>query len=265
MITRSSIFRQRIRGVVFPFLLLLSCCATQAEDLQVSAAVSLKQSLEALTPVFQAAHPGARISLNFGASGSLARQIEAGAPVDVFLSASSAVMDRLDAHQLVVSNSRKALLGNQIVLVINPALALSIKDFSELAQAGRVGLGDPSFVPVGQYGRQTLEALNLWQPLQGKLVYGADAHQVLTYALRHEVDAALVFATDTRGVAPNLLKVVAVAPSESHQPIHYEVARIAASTHGTLAMDYLRFLESGRAGLEFTRNGFTVLNPNTKP
>jgi molybdate transport system substrate-binding protein len=264
MITRSHVFRQQLQSMALFLALLVAIPAGFAEDLQVSAAVSLKQSLEALTPVFQAAHPGARLYLNFGASGTLARQIEAGAPVDVFFSASSDPMNRLERQKLLAPASRKVLLGNEIVLVVNPK-SVTIKSFTDLPHGGRLGMGDPAFVPVGQYARQTLKSLQLWSALKPQLVFGADAHQVLTYALRHEVDAALVFATDMRGIDPEQLKVVATAPANSHQPIRYEAAVVAASGHSLLAREYLNFLGSAQASAEFASHGFTRPDGVGKP
>jgi molybdate transport system substrate-binding protein len=263
MISLSFPIRQwRSRYQIF---LALCCCAgtLHAEDLQISAAISLKESLEALTPVFQAAHPGVRLYLNFGASGSLARQVEAGAPVDVFFSASSEVMARLEGKGLLTAGTPTALLGNEIVLVVNPALAQDIRGFSDLSKVGRLGLGNPAFVPAGQYARQTLEALGLWAALKDRMVLGGDARQVLTYAARHEVDAALVFATDARTLEPHQLVLVATAPAGSHEAIGYEVAAIKASTHPQLAALYVNFLHSPQAAAEFTRHGFT-LNPPKK-
>lgn len=264
MISLKLRWQQFFRMTIGLALVLLGANSAYAEDLQISAAISLKDSLEALTPVFQASHPGTRLYLNFGASGSLARQVEAGAPVDVFFSASSTVMNRMESKNLLMAGSRVAMLSNEIVLVVNPAMADKIRDFSDLYQAQRLGIGDPAFVPVGQYAKQTLESLHLWESLKERFILGADARQVVTYAARHEVDAALVFATDARIVAPHLLKVVASAAPGTHAPIHYEVAVVRATAHSALAAEYLHFLQAPQASTEFTKAGFGLIRSSDK-
>ncbi|MDE1980941.1 MAG: molybdate ABC transporter substrate-binding protein [Betaproteobacteria bacterium] len=235
---------------------LLACGMAQAQaaDLVVSAASSLTTVLSELKPGFESRHPGDHVLLNFSASGSLARQIEAGAPADVFISASPKPMDRLQARGLIVTDSRRDLLSNHLVLVVPRGQALP-QGFSSLATVARVAMGDPGFVPAGQYARQMLVHLKLWASVEPRLVFGQDVRQVLEYVAQGEVDAGLVFATDA-ALMPGRVTVVAQAPPGSHDPIRYPVAIVAASREQALARDFLAYLASPDSRALFEKHGF---------
>ena len=235
---------------------LLACCITQADaaDLVVSAASSLTTVLGELKPGFESRHPGDRLLLNFSASGSLARQIEAGAPADVFISASPKPMDWLQARGLIVADSRRDLLSNSLVLVVPRGQTLP-QGFAGLGAVARVAMGDPGFVPAGQYARQTLVHLKLWASVQPRLVFGQDVRQVLEYVAHGEVDAGLVFATDA-ALMPGRVTVVAQAPPDSHDPIRYPAAIVAASTQQALARDFLDYLGAPVSRALFEKHGF---------
>ncbi len=163
-----------------------------AADLVVSAAASLTAALNDIKPVFEASHPGTRLFYNFAASGILARQIEGGAPVDVFISAAPQPMDQLQAHGRILDGTRIGLLSNELVLVVPQGAQGRIKGFEDLSGAARIALGDPGFVPAGQYAQQILRYLGLWESLRPRLIYGQDVRQVLEYVARAEVDAGIV-------------------------------------------------------------------------
>ncbi|MDE1942185.1 MAG: molybdate ABC transporter substrate-binding protein [Betaproteobacteria bacterium] len=243
-------------GAILLRTVLLACWAAQASaaDLVVSAASSLTAVLGELKPGFEARHPGDHLLLNFSASGSLARQIEAGAPADVFISASPKPMDRLQARGLIVTASRHNLLSNSLVLVV-PQGHAGLQGFSGLAEVARVAMGDPGFVPAGQYARQTLVYLKLWQAVQPRLVFGQDVRQVLEYVARGDVDAGLVFATDA-ALMPGRVTVVAKAPPGSHDPIRYPVAIVVGSRQQALARDFLDYLAAPASRALFEKHGF---------
>ncbi|HVX83731.1 MAG TPA: molybdate ABC transporter substrate-binding protein [Phycisphaerae bacterium] len=188
----------------------------------VSAAISLKPALDEAKPLLEKA-AGTSVSFNYGASGTLANQIRQGAPVDLFLSA-----DRATAQKLVDSGDGDArtmavIATGQMVLVVPADNPSKITGFGDLAaKAKKVAIGEPKVVPAGAYAKETLTALKLWDGLDkgGKLVMGENVAQVLAFASRGEVDAALVYATDAKS-AGEKVKVVATAPGDSHDAIEY--------------------------------------------
>lgn len=231
-----------------------------SQELLVSAASSLTDALNAIKPRFEASHPGTVVHFNFGASGALSRQIEAGAPVDVFISAAAAQMDRLQQQHLLLAGTRIDLLSNELVLIAPRNAPSTLTGFSDLSRVSRVALGDPGFVPAGFYARQTLTALKLWDTLQPKLIYGQDVRQVLEYVARGEVDAGLVFATDAT-LLPQQVKILARAAQNSHIPILYPAAQVVGAPHPGLAAAFLIQLAQPDSCQIFQRVGFICLRP----
>ncbi len=235
--------------------LFFCCVGAQAVDLVVSAAASLAAPLNEARPVFEQGHPGTHLFYNFAASGMLARQIEGGAPADVFISAAPQPMDQLQAHQLVLEGTRVVLLSNELVLVVPRHDPGRIKGFSDLSGAGRVAIGDPGFVPAGQYAMEVLRHLGLWDSVRPKLVYGQDVRQVLDYVARGEVDAGIVFSTDA-ALLPGKVVRVALAPAGSHQVVRYPAAVMAHSKNPEQARAFLDFLTRPEARALFEKHGF---------
>ena len=226
-----------------------------AVDLVVSAATSLSATLNELKPAFEAMHPGTRLYYNFAASGILARQIEGGAPVDVFISASPQPMDQLQAHRLVLGGTRIGLLSNELVLVVPREARRPLKGFADLPSVDRIAIGDPGFVPAGQYAAQILQHLGLWDSLRPRLIYGQDARQVLEYVARAEVDAGIVFATDA-ALMPDKVTCVARAPAGSHQAVLYPAAVMTQSKNQDRARAFLDFLTRPEVRVLFEKHGF---------
>lgn len=193
---------------------------------------------------------------NFGSSGSLAAQIDQGAPADVFLSAASKAMDELQQKGLIAVGTRRNLLKNTLVLIA-PADS-KLRDFHGLTDNSVrvIALGDPASVPAGQYGRQTLLALKLLDKLNTKLVFAKDVRQVLTYVETGNADAGLVYATDAGSSAR--VRVVAVAPERTHDPIIYPVAAIAGRPAEQAACEFVNYLSAPSAQAIFVRHGFTI-------
>ena len=248
--------RKAFLCIVFSFLFQ---GAANAADLVVSAAASLTNALNELKPVFESRHPKDRVSCNFGASGSLARQIEGGAPVDVFIAASSKQMDRLESEKRVFPGSRINLLSNEIALIVPKNSTLGLKGFSDLERAKRIAIGDPGFVPAGQYASQTLENLGLMNSLASRMVYGEDVRQVLEYVARGEVDAGIVFVTDA-AILQGKVDIVAKAPEHSHQPIVYPAAVMKDGKNHELAKDFIAFISGPEGRKVFTKYGFETVN-----
>jgi molybdate transport system substrate-binding protein len=227
--------------------------------LTISAAASLKESIAENEAAYIKSHGNIAFTNNSGSSGTLARQIDQGAPVDVFLSAAAKQMDDLDAKGLVVQGTRRNLLRNTLVLIA--PLDSKLKDFEGLTTAGvrMIAVGDPGSVPAGQYGRQTLTALKLWDKLESKFVLAKDVRQVLTYVETGNADAGLVYGTDAK--ASGKVRVVTTAPESTHDAIVYPAAVIKGSRNAEAARDFVNYLASPAAQAVFARYGFTIAAP----
>jgi len=210
-----------------------------AVELTVSAAASLREAFQEIAKLHRS-RTGVRIILNFGGSGALQKQIETGAPVDVFASAGNAQMDALAKQSLIVPDTLRDFARNSLVLVVPVDSSLRIDDFSALKKAAiaRLAIGNPKTVPAGQYAEQSLARLGLWQRLQQRLILAEDVRQVLDYVKRGEVDAGIVYASDVRA-AENQVRNLAAAPPDSHAPILYPVAVVRASSHQKAAYAFI--------------------------
>jgi molybdate transport system substrate-binding protein len=217
----------------------------RAQELVLSVAVSMKEAVTALGAAFTAAHPGVKLRYNLGASGELQKQIEAGAPVDVFISAAERQMDELEAKGLVLPGSRRAVARN-VLTVVKPADSRAdLRTPADLlaARIGRVVIGNPRTVPVGQYAGECHRRLGLWERLQPKLVLAENVRQALDYVARGEVDAGFVYATDATAAAGRVVE--AFRPDEaSYRPIVYPAAVVAATTQPRLARAFIDLLGS---------------------
>ncbi len=228
---------------------------TQEHELTVSAAVSLKDALDEIHNLFLQDHPGTAIHLNLGASGTLQRQVEQGAPVDVFISASSSQMDALGAAGLVVTGTRKDLLRNAVVLIV-PKGATHISSFEDLTRADvkRIAVGEPQTVPAGKYAQEVLKHFGIYERLKPKFVRGKDVRQVLTYIATGNADAGIVYATDAFS-SPEVV-IVATAPADSHSPVIYPVAVMKDSKNKDGAKEFVEFLLGSKAQSVFRKYGF---------
>lgn len=235
---------------------LISCTLTNSSSaLTVSAAASLKESLEEIQTLYTKDKPRVSLIYNFGASGALQQQIEQGAPVDIFISASPQQMDALQKKDLLMSETRKNLLKNQLVLVAPNSSAL-VSNFKDLAsnRVKKIALGEPQTVPVGKYAQEVLNFFQIADRLEEKVIFAKDVRQVLTYVERGDVDAGIVYKTDA--LQSTKVKIVAVAPETSHAPIIYPAAVIKGSKNLPKAKEYVEFLASSRAASVFQKYGF---------
>lgn len=254
--------RSRVCGALSVAMLAMLVCASHGSaqtKLTISAAASLKDALAETESVYKHLHPGAEFDNNFGSSGTLATQIDQGAPVDIFLSAAAKPMDDLEAKGLIVSVTRRNLLRNSLVLIA--PLDSQLKDFQGLASSAIsvIAIGDPASVPAGQYGKQTLTALRLFDVVKAKLVFGKDVRQVLTYVETGNADAGIVYATDAR--VSGKVRVVAAAPETTHDSIVYPAAVVTGSRNAENARLFLNYLSSPPARAVFQKYGFTIAAP----
>jgi len=230
---------------------------TGAVNLTVSAAASLKDVMEELKGVYVQKHPGVSITYNFAASGPLQKQIEEGAPVDLFISAGQPQMDALAQKGLLADSSRKDLLGNELVLVAKKDSKIS--GFEDLAGSGvsKICIGTPESVPAGKYARDVLTSMGLWDKLQpNKLVMANDVRQVLTYVESGNVDAGLVYRTDA--MIGKDIKVVTAAPANAYKSVVYPMAVIKSTKLLKETEDFAAFLSGDEAGRVFQKYGFTL-------
>ncbi|MBC9785135.1 molybdate ABC transporter substrate-binding protein [Heliobacterium chlorum] len=230
--------------------------ANKPVSLTISAAASLKDAMTELQVMYTQAKPNVTITYNFGASGSLQRQIEEGAPVDLFISAASKQMNDLQTKDLIDASSRIDLLENEVVLVAPKDSSLS--DFTDLAgtKVKKLALGEPQSVPAGQYAQEVLTKLNIAEAVKSKSVFAKDVRQVLTYVESGNTEAGIVYETDAK--TSDKVKTIAKAPQGSHSPILYPLAVVKASKNQAAANDYAQFLQGEQAKAVFEKYGFTV-------
>lgn len=205
-----------------------------------------------IVEAYQKAKPG-EILVTYGASGDLRRQVEAGAPIEALVLASAAEADALIRSGRAEPVSRRIVATNRLVLIAPlDSPALTFTELDKLAPEARIAIGDPRTVPAGRYARQTFESLDLWERLQGQLVYGGHVASVLTYARRGEVEAAVVYATEARGITD--ITVLDEA-SGAWAPVPQVVA-IATRLGSPGARDFVEFLTSEPGRRIFLRHGF---------
>jgi molybdate transport system substrate-binding protein len=225
-------------------------------DLTISAAISLKDALDEAKRLYAADNPKVTIAVNYGASGTLQIQIEQGAPVDIFFSAAPKQMDALGAKGLLLEGTRKDLLRNEVVLIVPKDSTLRIASFQDLTRPDvkRVALGEPETVPAGQYAKEVLTSLGLYNAVNAKAVMAKDVRQVLTYVETGNVDAGIVYSTDAQ--SSSKVKVVAKASEKSHDPVIYPIAVIKGSKNPSAARQFIDFLSSPRGRAVFQKYGF---------
>ncbi|RVL33502.1 molybdate ABC transporter substrate-binding protein [Sinorhizobium meliloti] len=234
--------------------------AQAAEKVTVFAAASLKNALDAINGEWLK-QTGKEAIVSYAASSALAKQIEQGAPADVFISADLAWMDYLADKKLIKADTRSNLLGNRIVLVSGKSDAPAVEiepglDLAGLLGDGRLAMGAVDSVPAGKYGKAALEKLGLWPNVAGKLAGAESVRAALLLVSRGEAPYGIVYRTDAAADAN--VKVVGTFPEDSHPPIIYPVA-ITADSRNADAAAYLEFVRSPEAAALFQAEGFTVL------
>jgi len=237
-------------------LITFSACA-QKKEIIVSAAISLKSVFEEIGVIYEK-QTGVHPKFNFAASGVLQQQIESGAPVDVFAAAARKQMDDIQKKGLLLDETRKDFAGNTLVLITPVDSTQRIRSFYDLAAPGieRISIGNPKTVPAGQYARDALTALELWDKLQPRLIPAENARHVLEYVSRGEVDAGLVYASDAANSSGKIL-VVSEAPKGSHEEIIYQIAVLADSSNSTAAIKFIEVVRSETGRSIIAKYGFT--------
>ena len=235
-----------------------------APPVVVFAAASLKTALDAVAADWKK-ESGDSTTISYAASSTLARQIEAGAPADIFISADEDWMDWAQQRKLINTASRETLLGNALVLIAGRDANINFKiapappaPGANLAAAlgnGRLAVGEVNSVPAGKYAKEALEKLNLWSEVADRLAPALDVRAALNLVARGEAPLGIVYATDAR--AEPRVKVVDTFPASSHAPILYPAA-VTATSHNPDAAAFLRYLRSAAAVHDFTDQGFVM-------
>jgi molybdate transport system substrate-binding protein len=229
--------------------------ATQPK-LMVLAASSLTDALSEIGPAFTAA-THQEVTFSYAASSALARQIEAGAPADVFVSADTEWMDYLQARNLIDRSTRRNVLGNRLVLISPADSTVRIKIVPHFALAtllgeGRLATGNPDSVPVGKYAKSALTRLGVWSAVQDQIAAADNVRAALALVARGEAALGIVYRTDA--LIEKKVRIVADFPASSHDPIIYPAATIAGAHAG--AADFVKFLSSPSARAIFAKYGF---------
>lgn len=250
-------------GALLLVIVLLAGCINpnpernpEPQEILVSAAVSLREAFGEIAPRYQAA-TGLKVVFIFGGSGELARQIEFGAPADVFASAGAREMDQLAAKGAVDLQSRADFAENTLVVIVPAATDSPAASFFDLAQSKfeRIAIGNPQTVPAGHYAEEALNNNRLSGKVRTRLILAENVRQVLEYVASGEVDAGLVYTTDV-AMARGRVKLLAAAPQGTYGPIRYPIAIVKNSPHHDAARKFLEMVLGADGQIALKKHGF---------
>ena len=223
----------------------------------IAAAASLEKVFEEqLIPMFNEMYPDVKVEGTYDSSGKLQTQIEEGADVDIFFSAATKQMDALKDEGMMDDESIVDMLENKIVLIV-PHGEEGYSKFEDIVNAQTVAIGDPESVPAGQYGKEALTNLDLWDQVEGKLSLGTNVTEVLNWVAASSAQAGIVYATDAASM-PDQVDVVAEAPEGSSKKVIYPVGMLKNAQNPEAAQALRAFLQTDKAANEFEAAGFTI-------
>ncbi len=244
------------------FLALISTAANQvaAETVRVYAAVSLTHALQEIASVYDST-TGDHVVFNFAASNVLAQQIQAGAPADAFVSADETKMDGLEKRGLLLEGTRRSLLSNQLVIIVNTARPAPVTRPEDLTATGirRLALADPDIVPAGIYAKAYLRSRGLWRDLTDKIIPTEDVRAALVAVESGNVDAGIVYTTDA--AISKRVRIAYVVPVAEGPPISYPVAALRSGRNPEGGRRFAAHLASEGALSVFRAHGFRVVDP----
>ncbi len=229
-----------------------------AADTIVFAAASTKNVVGDIIKMYEKAHPGGHIVASFGSSSDLAKQIENGAPAGIFISADVKSMDYVAKLKLIDNDTRRNLLGNELVLIV-PVDSTSPTSLDNLAgqlNGAKLAMGDPDSVPAGRYGKAALDKMKQWDALQGDIVRAKDVRAAMAFVERGEAGAGIVYATDA--MVSKKVRIAATFPASSHPPIVYPVPLIAGHDDDA-ARAFFAYLQGPESANVFLSAGFSVI------
>jgi molybdate transport system substrate-binding protein len=235
------------------FIVLSMTGPVQAGEVNLAVAASLKDVINELTDVFAGTHQGLKFLKNYGGSGALAKQIENGAPADIFISANLEWMEYLKNSKLVDTGSISTFAYNTLVFAGAAGKASSMRDLLKLE---RIAIGSPKSVPAGEYAMEALRKAGIEKQLEKKLVMARDVRECLMYAERGEVDGAFVYRTDA--LQAKQARILFTVPRELYSRVTYPMGLTAAGTKNGEARAFYRFLQSEEAGTVLRKYGFDV-------
>ncbi|WP_339209362.1 molybdate ABC transporter substrate-binding protein [Paenibacillus sp. FSL K6-3182] len=226
-------------------------------DLTISAAASLTDALKEIETQFKVIHPNVKLNFNFGASGALQKQIENGAPADLFLSAASKNMKSLVDAKLIAEDSQTNLLSNGLVLVTSKTSKTQLATVNDLLNADvkTIAIGIPESVPAGSYTKEALEQAKLWDSLQPKVVQAKDVRQVLQYVETGNADAGFVYKTDA--LTSDKVNIVLTVDPATYTPITYPIGIVTATKHLPESKQFYDYLQTAEAMAVFEKFGFS--------
>ena len=234
--------------------LVLIAMPVRAEEINLFAAASMRDTVDALCDAFAEINPAATFQKNYGASGILAKQIENGAPADVYISANTKWMDYLKGKKMVNAASIAVIAYNELVFVGMPELKVS--ELKDIVTLERIAIGSPMSVPAGQYAMEALKKSGIDQQLHNRLVMARDVRECLMYAEMGEVEGAFVYMTDAKQMAKKT-RVFFVVPQELYSRVTYPVALTASGCAKSSAAAFLDYLRTPAAQKIFALFGFT--------
>ncbi|MCL1468078.1 molybdate ABC transporter substrate-binding protein [Argonema galeatum] len=247
-------------GWVSILSLVLISCTQQVKPvvLTISAGTSLKSSLEEIKEIYTQEKPNVSIIYNFNSSGSHQKAIEQGANVDIYITGGSQFMDNLQSKGFVIKDTRKNLLRNQIIL-IGPKNSTGISNFNDLTdnQIKRLAISNPNNGSSGKYGEEVLQYFGILEQVKSKFVFAKSGTEIVSFVDKGNADAGIMYATDA--IKVNQIKIVAIAPENSHSPITYSAAVLKASKNIPQAKEFVQFLQTDRAGSVFVKYGFAIV------
>jgi molybdate transport system substrate-binding protein len=247
-------------AVVLVWGMLQTPARAQSGDLIVFAAASLKNALDSINAQWRK-ETGKEVKISYAASSALAKQIESGAPAQMFISADIRWMDYLEKKNLIKTDTRSNLLGNRIVLIApkDKAKAVDIKPGLDLAKVlgdSRLAMANVEAVPAGRYGKAALEKLGAWTSVSAKVAQAENVRAALLLVSRGEAPAGIVYQTDAAADAN--VKIIGTFPEDTHPPVIYPIALTANATHPDAAA-FLTYIRSAKAKALFEAQGFTVI------
>lgn len=230
---------------------------TEESVLTVAAAASLKNCMDdKLLPMFEEKYPDIKIQATYDSSGKLQTQIEEGAPIDVFMSAAMKQMTALDEKELIIKDSIVHLLENKIVLIVPTNSTTEIKTFEDILKADKIAVGDPASVPAGQYAKEILTNLNVWEQVSATASLGTNVTQVLNWVAEGSADAGIVYSTDA--ASNQKVEIIAEAPEGIVSKVIYPVGIVKATKDEETAKKFVGFLKTAEAQKAFESYGFTT-------
>src|SRR5690625_4078604 len=238
-------------------LLLIGCNDDETTDvvhITVSAAISLTEALDDIQKLYEQDH-AIELTFNLGGSGTLAQQIQQGAPVDVFISDSQEWMNTLENQDLINRQTLTNITGHKLVLITAIDPTLDYPSFSDISAADvkKIAIGKSESVPSGEYAKTVLKHLSLWDELEDKHVFAHNVRQVVTYVETENTDIGIVYESDV--VGSKYIKILATAEEDTHEPIIYPAAMITDTKNEQEAEAFIKFLETDEAQKIFAEHG----------